>query len=354
MTTLLAAEVEELNRQIAATTSPSGGYLTPDPRSVADIKTHLATIMEVMRDVMKPGIHYGTIPGCGDRPTLLKPGAEILKTTFKLSDKLVCEKAIDCGEEINYRVTALITHAPTGIFVGSGVGECSTLETKYAWREAVSQEEFNATPETHRRQKFWRNRKTKETGKTQQVRTIPADQANTVLKMAVKRALVASMLNCTACSNVFTQDIEDMDRAAFRTEKTQRETAQRAGTSTTIDVLPPFGNHASQPIAGTDRDTLEWYRVAVERNVNDPAKVQYFDKNKAMLAAITAELAARPAHAENGSDTNQAFINAVSVLNQGEAVRTLLGDLGYADLTEVPDDKQAEFIARATALARPS
>ena len=37
-----------------------------------------------------------------------------------------------------------------------------------------------------------------------------ADQYNTVLKMSNKRSLVAAVLNVTAASDIFTQDIEDM------------------------------------------------------------------------------------------------------------------------------------------------
>ena len=40
-----------------------------------------------------------------------------------------------------------------------------------------------------------------------------ADQYNTVLKMANKRSLVAAVLNATAASDIFTQDIEDMPQA---------------------------------------------------------------------------------------------------------------------------------------------
>lgn len=270
-------ETEELNQQISVTTSPSGGYLTPDPRSMADIKTHLATIQQVMRDVMKRGVHYGTIPGCGPKPTLLKPGAEIIKTTFKLSDKLVVEKEMDCGTEINYRVTALITHAPTGIFVGSGIGECSTLETKYAWREAVSEEEFFDTPETHRRVRHFRGG-----GKKQQVRTVPADQANTILKMAKKRALVDAMLSCTACSDVFTQDIEDMDKSAFRAEK-QRQAAPAPSPSNNAFV--PNTPYTGPIVAYTPGSTEKRpHKLTILTEHGGDLEVSFFERPEALKA----------------------------------------------------------------------
>ena len=45
-------------------------------KTVADIKSHVATIHAVMDSVMKAGTHYDTIKGCGDKPVLLKAGAE--------------------------------------------------------------------------------------------------------------------------------------------------------------------------------------------------------------------------------------------------------------------------------------
>src|SRR5690606_20296729 len=43
-----------------------------------------------------------------------------------------------------------------------------------------------------------------------QVRTDPADVANTVLKMAKKRAQIDMTLTALAASDIFTQDIEDL------------------------------------------------------------------------------------------------------------------------------------------------
>jgi hypothetical protein len=48
------------------------------------------------------------------------------------------------------------------------------------------------------------------TEKKKQVRTNPADVANTILKMAKKRAQVDAVITATAASDIFTQDIEDL------------------------------------------------------------------------------------------------------------------------------------------------
>ena len=181
------------------------------PLTAKDIRAQVNLIQEVMKSVMIDGTHYGKIPGCGDKPTLLKPGAEKLIATFNLCPEI---EIIDLSNEdiIRYRI---ICHLKTmsGKFVGDGVGECSSEEDKYKWRKIVSEEEWNAWAEDEKRIKFYKEYSQK------QVRTNPADLANTILKMAKKRALVDATLTRTAASDIFTQDIEDMPEELIDKDK---------------------------------------------------------------------------------------------------------------------------------------
>jgi hypothetical protein len=171
--------------------------------SAAQIRADVNLIQEVVKAVMIENVHYGTVPGCGDKPTLLKPGAEKIASTFRLAiDPQVEDLSKD--DEIRYRVSARVTHQGSGQFLGCGIGEASTNEVKYKWRKVVSDAEWDATPEDKRRIKY------ADTWTQRQVRTNPADVANTVLKMAKKRALIDAVLTITAASDCFTQDIEDM------------------------------------------------------------------------------------------------------------------------------------------------
>lgn len=181
-------------------------YQPPKPLTAGEMRAHVNRVQEVMQAVMKPETHYGTIPG-SKKPSLYKPGAEVLCVTFHIAPSFQIEDLSD-GDSIRYRVTAVATHQTTGIVLGTGVGECSSNEEKYKWRRAVCQEEFDDTPADRRRIKYGKYQGKVE--KTQQIRTEPADIANTVLKMAVKRAQVAMTLNVTAASDCFTQDIEDL------------------------------------------------------------------------------------------------------------------------------------------------
>jgi hypothetical protein len=183
-----------------------------------DVVHQVRTVQEVMEAVMKPTIHYGNIPGC-DKPSLLQPGAEKLAMVFRLAIKPEVEDLSENGEA-HFRVTAEITHMPTGRYVGTGIGECSTLEEKYAWRRAVCHAEFESVQERkgpdYVRLKF--GMKKKGTYKkdepdyytNEQVRANPADLRNTILQMAIKRAVVSGVKRATAASDVFAQNLEDL------------------------------------------------------------------------------------------------------------------------------------------------
>jgi len=171
------------------------------------VRARVNLIQQVMKGVMKPGVHYGTIPGT-DKPTLYKPGAETLAVTFRIAiDPLVDDLSTD--DEAHIRVTCRGISQDTGAVLGSGIGEASSNEERYHWRKAVCDEEFNDTPEDRRRVK-WAKGKGGSVYTVKQVRTVPADVANTVLKQAKKRAQVDMTLSITGASDIFAQDIEDL------------------------------------------------------------------------------------------------------------------------------------------------
>lgn len=181
------------------------------PMTAQEVGASKALIQRVMAAVMKKDVHYGVIPGT-KKPSLYKPGSEAILSTFRIA--VIPEiQDISTPDEIRYRVLARGV-LPDGTVVGCGIGECSSGEEKYKWRSAVCDEEFNDTPEDRRRVKYmlkWNDRtRKKEMSKVQQVRTEPADLANTVLKMAKKRAQIDLTLTATGASDVFDQDIEDL------------------------------------------------------------------------------------------------------------------------------------------------
>lgn len=194
--------------------STGGGALT-----VHELKQRVNMVQQAMGSVMRDKVHYGTIPGVS-KPSLWKPGSELLLSMFRIA---VIPKVEDLGVngEAHYRVTCQGV-LPNGEIVGEGIGECSSEEEKYKWRSAVCKEEFDDTPEDRRRLKYTRDGK-----KYQQVRMNAADVANTILKMAKKRAQMDLTLTCTGASDVFTQDVEDLPPEYLNQKATPAAAASR-------------------------------------------------------------------------------------------------------------------------------
>jgi len=202
-----------------------------EPLSANDIKEQVDLIQDVMKKVMRDKEHYGVIPGCGDKPALLKPGAEKLNLTFRMAPDPETE-IIDLGEgHREYRVKCVLRAIRTERTLGAGVGSASTMETKWRFRSGPS--EFTGKPVP---KDYWDLRKSdpekalaliggkgyqtaKNPDTTQWEIVIkgeriehdnPADYYNTCWKMAKKRALVDAVLTVTAASDIFTQDVEEM------------------------------------------------------------------------------------------------------------------------------------------------
>ena len=126
------------------------------PLTAVQIKAQVQLIQEVMGAVMQKDVHYGVIPGC-EKPTLYKPGSEKLLSTFRIAVKPI-ETDLSTTEVVRYRVEARGTSMVDGRFLGSGIGECSSGEEKYAWRRVVCKEEWEATPADRRREKWAKKR----------------------------------------------------------------------------------------------------------------------------------------------------------------------------------------------------
>ncbi len=193
------------------------------PLTAAEVRANVNRIQEVMKAVMKEDTHFGIIPGC-KKPSLYKPGSEILLSTFHIAIEPVVVD-LSTADEVRYRVEARATNYSTGTYLGSGIGECSSSEEKYKWRKVVCDEEFAETPEDRKREKWGVDYKSHKSYKTKQVRTNIADVANTILKMAKKRSQIDVTLTVTAASDIFTQDIEDIPEEVrdIASEKPQAE-----------------------------------------------------------------------------------------------------------------------------------
>ena len=222
------------------------------PQTALEIKAQVQRIQQILKDVMLKDVHYGVIPGT-HKPTLYKAGAEILLTTFRIAvDPVIDDLSTD--DCIRYRVqlrgianAAIHLGEVSGTVVGVGVGEASTDEEKYKWKSCM-EKQFAATEADRKRIKYgwsWgQARGEKVETETMQVRTEPADLANTVLKMAKKRAQVDLCLTALAASDVFDQDLDDLVPGA---QPAAHPKAQSTGPQATGESSSKTNGTATEP-----------------------------------------------------------------------------------------------------------
>lgn len=190
---------------------------------VQEIREQVNLIQELMSDLMIRGEHYGKITGC-EKEILFKSGAEKICMMFRLAPEYHIERRDLTGDHVEYIITCKLRNIRTNEQWGEGVGSCSTMEKKYRWRD-----EQRGCPQCGgklRKDKSLQNGlqsgwycwiKQGGCGWTGEISNIKsekienpdiADTWNTVLKIAKKRALVDATLTATACSDIFTQDLD--------------------------------------------------------------------------------------------------------------------------------------------------
>lgn len=250
--------------------------------SVQTIVDRKRKIVEVMNAVMKEGEHYGKIPGCGDKPSLYKAGAEVLATTFGLAPSfVVLERDLPNGHR-EYRITCTLRHIATGANVGEGVGICSTMESKYRWRNAQrkcptcgkdtiikGKAEYGGGWLCFAKKggcggKWPEGSKEIEGQESGRVENPDiADTYNTVLKIAKKRAQVDCTLTSVGASDLLTQDLEDLPAGSVDFDS---RAAQQ-----------PANNDTKPKVANVDESALEAIALELIAEINDartPAAVE--------------------------------------------------------------------------------
>lgn len=267
---------------------PEAGALSTQRMTVEELRAQLAFIKEVMQTVMVDGQDYGKVPGCGDKPSLLQPGAQKLCMTFQLQDRVRKEEIRDFpGFHREYSFTICLVSATGKEW--DGVGTCSTMEAKYRYRN-LSRKCPQCGKENIRKSKqgtgWYCWQKTGGCGAnfpqdtpaiTSQVEgriehDNPADYWNTVRKIAFKRALVHAAINATNTSELWTQDVEDMRDNAETGENGHAEPARPAAAA------PP--RQAPTPPPTT--------RQAPRERKPDPAPLPVEADREAMLKYLNA------------------------------------------------------------------
>jgi hypothetical protein len=206
---------------------------TYEPRSmsvaaVQETASQVHQVQAIMKSLMVEETHFGVIPGT-KKPTLYQPGAQMLCFAFRLIPEYEVTTHRMEGNHREVVVTCRLSNQ-SGQLLGSGVGSCSTMESKYRYRGSELTPTGREVPKA-----YWDAKKlnaasaTKliggpgfvakkddagtwmifEKGEGKAENPDVADAWNTVLKMAKKRAFVDATISTCAASDLFTQDLED-------------------------------------------------------------------------------------------------------------------------------------------------
>lgn len=203
-----------------------------DPNEHNAVVARNQAIIELKQQVFQVGVHFGEPYKGAGKPTLLKPGAELIMARFKLWPKFIERTTVERWDTdkpiFHYRYECQLIHRETDEVWGAGIGSCNSMEDKYRWRK-MSRVCPKCGKETIIKGKAEYGGGWVCYGKkggcgakwddgAPEIENQPEGKAanddvftlvNTIDKMAQKRALVAAILVATGASAYFTQDVED-------------------------------------------------------------------------------------------------------------------------------------------------
>lgn len=191
-----------------------------DTLDLAGVKNSLDKISQfqlIIQNTLKPNMDFGVIPGT-TKPTLLKPGAEKILMLMGLTSEYHVTERIQDYDKGFFAFTVRCELYKNGQKITEGVGHCNTKEKKYVNQDAYT-------------------------------------LANTCLKMAKKRAQIDATLTVASLSEVFTQDIEDMQEF-IQSEQIETMTPEDAAA---IKIrFGKFKGKTLKEIYMADKSYLQW------------------------------------------------------------------------------------------------
>lgn len=171
-------------------------------QQVAQTMQKITQFQKVIQQTLRQNHDYGIVPGT-DKPTLLKPGAEKILMMMGLRSEFEIVDSTRDFEKGFFQYQVRCKLFKGDLLITEGLGSCNTKEKKYAKQDPYSID-------------------------------------NTVLKMAKKRALVDAALLVASLSDVFTQDLEDMDLEGQQVSNRKRYYTDQDGTISTAQAKRMF------------------------------------------------------------------------------------------------------------------
>ena len=253
-------------------------------QQVSAVMQKIAQFQTIVQSTLKKNHDYGVIPGT-TKPTLLKPGAEKILTLMGMTSEYEITEKIQDYENGFFAFTIKCTLLRQSMKITEGLGHANTKESRYSKRW-VSEKKI---PEGIDKKSLQTREKDGKYGTyTEYLMTNddPYTLANTVLKMAKKRAQVDAALTVASLSEIFTQDIEDQMLEEIAQYSAKPETIPiKEVVKPKTDIISTAQAKRMFAIAHGDADVVR----AVLNNYNYASSK---DVRKADYEAICAEITA--------------------------------------------------------------
>lgn len=195
---------------------------------VQDSMQKIQQFQKVVQGALSEGHDYGAAFSGSSKPSLLKPGAEKILMLMGLSSVYEIMEQVQDYEDGFFAYTIKCLLIRNGVVITEGLGHCNSKEKKY---DSDKQDKYML--------------------------------GNTCLKMAKKRAQVDAALTVGSLSNIFTQDLEDMEQFN-QSEQIDNMTVQDAR-----NMKVNFGKHKGKTLGEvleTNRSYIEW----LNENAKEP------------------------------------------------------------------------------------
>lgn len=229
--------------------------------AVAQNMAKISYFQKMVQRNLIAGEDYGVIPGTGSKPTLLKQGAEKVNMMMGMSPEYSFLSKIEDFETGFFSFDILCTLSRNGTVMARGVGNCNSKEVKYRYNSVTADKLRELGIPEEQAIRF-----TDKYGKTRYRIEVPdpADKLNTILKMAKKRAYVDATLQLASLSNLFTQDLEDMDfSSSYQAPGQQPEESFTYNEAVNVPIN--FGKHKGKTLGqiySEAPDYIDWMEKA--------------------------------------------------------------------------------------------
>jgi hypothetical protein len=208
-----------------------------DVSSMIGTLNKISQVQAVVQSQLKPGHDHDVIPGT-NKPTLLKPGAEKILMMFGLTSEYEIIDRIEDYDKGIFAYTIRCILSKNRSKITEGVGSCNSKENKYRWRWVKEGDLPTGIDINSLKQRTNKWNKTEYQVENDEIYS----QANTILKMAKKRAQIDATLTVASLSEVFTQDIEDMK------EFFQQENIDTMTDVESKNIKLTFGKHKGKTV----------------------------------------------------------------------------------------------------------